>query len=128
MSKIRKSDLGLSISIRFDVGPAEFVNEIATAQWVCTDSFHGSVFSYLYDVDARIIAPPQNHWRAQMFDRLREFAADIASGDMIVRDLSAALDDFSRGRKISYSKKLIDERRACSEAFVEHCLKLTPHE
>lgn len=31
----------------FNVGPAEFVNLIRFAEYVCTDSFHGSVFSIL---------------------------------------------------------------------------------
>lgn len=31
----------------FDVGPAEFVNLIRNAKYVCTDSFHGSVFSII---------------------------------------------------------------------------------
>lgn len=31
----------------FDAGPAEFVNLIRNAEYVCTDSFHGSVFSIL---------------------------------------------------------------------------------
>ncbi len=32
----------------FDIGPEEFVNLIRNAAYVCTDSFHGSVFSILY--------------------------------------------------------------------------------
>lgn len=32
----------------YDVGPEEFVNLIRHARYVCTDSFHGSVFSILY--------------------------------------------------------------------------------
>ena len=32
----------------YDVGPEEFVNLIRHAKYVCTDSFHGSVFSILY--------------------------------------------------------------------------------
>ena len=32
----------------YDVGPEEFVNLIRNAKYVCTDSFHGSVFSILY--------------------------------------------------------------------------------
>ena len=32
----------------YDIGPAEFVNLIRHARYVCTDSFHGSVFSILY--------------------------------------------------------------------------------
>lgn len=32
----------------FNVGPAEFLNYIRNAEYVCTDSFHASVFSILY--------------------------------------------------------------------------------
>ena len=32
----------------YDVGPAEFVNLIRHAKYICTDSFHGSVFSIIY--------------------------------------------------------------------------------
>lgn len=32
----------------YDVGPVEFVNLIRNAMYVCTDSFHGSVFSIMY--------------------------------------------------------------------------------
>ena len=32
----------------YDIGPAEFVNLIRYAEYVCTDSFHGSVFSIIY--------------------------------------------------------------------------------
>ena len=31
------------------VGPLQFVNLISYASYVCTDSFHGSVFSTLYE-------------------------------------------------------------------------------
>lgn len=31
----------------YDVGPAEFVNLIRNASYICTDSFHGSVFSII---------------------------------------------------------------------------------
>ena len=32
----------------YDIGPAEFVNLIRHASYICTDSFHGTVFSLLY--------------------------------------------------------------------------------
>lgn len=32
----------------FDVGPVEFLNLVRGAEYVCTDSFHGSVFSILH--------------------------------------------------------------------------------
>lgn len=33
--------------IPYDVGPSEFVNYIRNAEYVCTDSFHGTVFSLI---------------------------------------------------------------------------------
>lgn len=34
----------------YDVGPAEFLNLIRNAEYVCTDSFHGTVFSLINNV------------------------------------------------------------------------------
>ncbi len=33
----------------YDVGPAEFLNLLRNAEYVCTDSFHGTVFSLIYN-------------------------------------------------------------------------------
>ena len=32
----------------YDVSPADFINLIKNAEYVCTDSFHGTVFSIIY--------------------------------------------------------------------------------
>ena len=42
------SDLSFADFKPFNVGPAEFVNLIANAEYVLTDSFHGTIFSLLY--------------------------------------------------------------------------------
>lgn len=41
------SDEGFADLAPYDVTPGEFINLIRNAQYVCTDSFHGSVFSIL---------------------------------------------------------------------------------
>lgn len=43
-----KSDEGYADDTPYDVEPADFLNLIRNAQYVCTDSFHCSVFSMLY--------------------------------------------------------------------------------
>ena len=35
--------------IPYDIGPKEFINLIKNAEYVCTDSFHGTVFSLIYN-------------------------------------------------------------------------------
>lgn len=48
MDSYNKADENFGDYAPFDVGPAEFVNLIRNAEYVFTDSFHGSVFSMLY--------------------------------------------------------------------------------
>lgn len=43
---VKYSDIFADI-IPYDVGPSEFVNYIRNAEYVCTDSFHGTVFSLI---------------------------------------------------------------------------------
>ena len=43
-----KSDEGYADETPYDVGPAAFLNLIRNADYICTDSFHCSVFSVLY--------------------------------------------------------------------------------
>lgn len=42
-----KSDSGFADIAPYDVDPADFVNLIRNAEYVCTDSFHGTVFSII---------------------------------------------------------------------------------
>lgn len=42
-----KADEGFADECPYDVGPSEFVNLIRNAQYICTDSFHGTVFSII---------------------------------------------------------------------------------
>ena len=37
--------------IPYDIGPGEFINLIRNAKYVCTDSFHGTVFSLINNID-----------------------------------------------------------------------------
>ena len=43
-----KSDEGYADETPYDINPADFLNLIRNAEFVCTDSFHCSVFSILY--------------------------------------------------------------------------------
>ena len=43
------SDENYADETPFDVGPAEFLSLIRDAKYICTDSFHGTVFSILFE-------------------------------------------------------------------------------
>ena len=44
----------------FDAGPGEFVNLIANASYVCTDSFHGTLFSLVFHKQFSSLDTKQN--------------------------------------------------------------------
>ncbi len=46
-----KSDEGYADFTPYDIDPADFLNLIRNAEYICTDSFHCSVFSMLYEKD-----------------------------------------------------------------------------
>lgn len=48
MDTYNKADIGFGDYAPFEIGPEEFLNLIRGAEYICTDSFHGSVFSLLY--------------------------------------------------------------------------------
>lgn len=43
----RMNDLQADLPI-IDIGPSEFLTLVKGAQWVCTDSFHATIFSYIF--------------------------------------------------------------------------------
>lgn len=47
MEQYRKADENIGDYIFYDVNPYDFVNLLSKATYVCTDSFHGTVFSLL---------------------------------------------------------------------------------
>lgn len=48
MDEIVKEDFNFGDYQMYNVGPSEFLNLINNAEYVCTDSFHGTVFSILH--------------------------------------------------------------------------------
>lgn len=107
----------------YHVGPAEFVNLIRHAEYVCTDSFHGSVFSIL------------NHKQFVTFNRFAEGSKNSRNSriDSLLHqtELSARhCKDFSRienqiEEKIDYVQVEIhlSEMRKMSLQYLENALK-----
>ena len=56
MDKYNKVDENFGDFAPYDVGPDDFVNFIRNAEYVFTDSFHGSVFSVLYQKKFMVFA------------------------------------------------------------------------
>lgn len=89
MDEFIQSDEEFGDYAPYDVGPAEFVNLIRHASFVCTDSFHGSVFSIINHKQFvsfnRYVESSKNSRNSRLdslFDQLalnRRFKGDIIS-------------------------------------------------
>ena len=90
-----KSDEGYADETPYDIDPADFLNLIRNAEYVCTDSFHCSVFSILYkrqfftfrrynrntkqSTNSRLDTHGGNYW--QITDRRRKYSRLLKDRD-----------------------------------------------
>ena len=98
--------------MRLDAGPQEFLDSIAAADWVVTDSFHALMFAIIFKRNVRVLRP-RSESRRQMFARIEEFAAH-ATGPLIADDLDAALSSFRRGETVAFDEPWLEARRRFS--------------
>lgn len=104
----------------YDVGPAEFVNLIRNASYVCTDSFHGSVFSIINHKQFISFNRYGNNSKNSRNSRLDSLFGQLGierrfNGD-IVRDIMAPIDYES-----------VDEKLKGLRAFAEDYLVKALH-
>lgn len=99
----------------YAIGPGEFVWLIKHAALVCTDSFHGSVFSFLYGRPLTIF--DRKGSGEDMSSRLRTLASKFHLEDCMVNGeklpLFPPVPDYSAG----YAA--LEEERAKSKAFLD---------
>ena len=106
----------------FDIDPLDFINYIRKAEYVCTDSFHGTVFSIL------------NKQKFMTFYRYglsvkgsRNSRIDSLLGILGLKNRIYSGDISGIFREIDYT--LVDSKlesfRKDSVAFLDECLKLS---
>lgn len=115
-----KADQGFGDIIPKGVGPLQFVNLISNASYVCTDSFHGSVFSTLYErpffTFSRYSGDGADSTNSRLYsylkliemeDRMYQANHEIAESDLLMPDFTIAKANLEKMRKES-SKYLFD--------------------
>lgn len=66
-----KSDEGYADYTPYDVDPADFLNLIRNAQFVCTDSFHCSLFIVLHAIQKRVLYLQEIRKKNKVFNKLK---------------------------------------------------------
>lgn len=103
----------------YQCDPSEFVNLIRNATFICTDSFHGTVFSILFE--RNFIVFPKVSNEASMFSRIETLLTLFKLEDRVFEETSEkALFD------TDYSAKegILNEERKKSVAFLEKALEV----
>ena len=99
----------------YAIGPGHFVYLIKHAQMVCTDSFHGSVFSFLY---GRPLAVYDRKGSTEnMSSRLETLAAKFDLHGQMVRD--EHLEEVPTAVEYSRGYLALEEERKKSKAFLD---------
>ena len=119
MDSYNKADENFGDYTPFDIGPAEFVNLIRNAEYVFTDSFHGSVFSMLYQKQFLVFNRYSDNSSSSKNSRIDSFCKNYVLSD---RRYNGNIADVEN--KINYEDVLgkVDEHRQKSKAFLDRAL------
>lgn len=121
-----KDDIGFADDSLYDAGPSEFINLIRNAEYVCTDSFHGTCFSIL------------NHKKFFTFNRFKNTNSQstntridslLAMTGLEERRVDAGMspEDMEKYAKVNIEYDMVDNRlldeRKKSIAFLRKALE-----
>lgn len=120
MDSYNKADESFGDYAPFDVGPAEFVNLIRNAEYVFTDSFHGSVFSMLYKKKFLVFNRYSDKSISSKNSRIDSFCRNYGLSD---RRFDGNIDDVDNEIDFDTVHKKVENHRAESRAFLDRALR-----
>lgn len=118
-----RSDVGYADYEPTEIGPFQFINLIANAAYVCTDSFHGSVFSAIYERTFFTFTRYQNDEKDSTNSRLYSFLKMTGLEDRLFRPDQPLQDRDFISMEFSSAKERMEGCRRRSMDYLEHALK-----
>lgn len=110
----------------YDVNPFDFINLIHNAEYVCTDSFHGSVFSILnnkrFFTFRRFSDKSKVSTNSRVYSLLENFGLEnhLLTGDENIDDVLKRSFDYS------YANKKMEEFRKMSSSWLLDSISYVP--
>ena len=107
----------------FDAGPGEFVGYIKNADMVLTNSFHGMVFSVLYNKPFWVFKRNRDDDEASMNNRITDFLAELGLENRLVQN-GEFLTQERLHEKIDYAtvNRLVQEKREFSINWLKNAI------
>lgn len=120
MDSYNKADENFGDYAPFDVGPAEFINLIRNAEYVFTDSFHGSVFSMLYKKKFLVFNRYSDKSISSKNSRIDSFCRNYGLSE---RRFDGNIDAVDNEIDFDTVHKKVENHRAESRAFLDRSLR-----
>lgn len=119
---VRYSDI-FADEVPYDVGPSEFLKLIANAEYICTDSFHGTMFSLIYNKKFFVFRRYQENLKMSTNSRINSILKIL---DLEQRLLLGDEKIETVDKDIQYSEinKKLDDFRNESIKFLTDALKI----
>jgi hypothetical protein len=124
---IVRADFGFGDYIPQRIGPKEFLNLVKYAKYVCTDSFHCSVFSILYMKDFFVFHRfKQKDRRGSTNSRINSLLSVTGLEDRLTDDFSNSID---LSQQINYGmvKQKINAKRMESIEYLHSAINNLPY-
>ena len=119
MDNYNKADVGFGDYAPYNVGPVEFLNLIRGAEYVCTDSFHGSVFSLIHHKKLMIFNRYSDSSKISKNSRIDSLSDNLGLADR--RYNGNVLDIMKDVDYVSIDKR-INDMRSRSKAYLDDAL------
>ena len=110
-------------NLLWDVGPAEFIGLLANAKYVCTDSFHGTLFGVNFHKEVRVFLKHKGNVKGGDNSRLYDIVQRLGIEDQLITDyrlgekVSESIIDYSsveeklhaeREKSMEYVKRIVE--------------------
>lgn len=118
------SDEEYADMLPYNVGPAEFMYLIKNAEFVCTDSFHASVFSLQFHKQFLVFDRFENGKGSSTTSRIETLLGVVKHPERLIRKTDEALKNINDIKEMDYSDvdKLLGEFRKDSSEYLKTIL------
>ncbi len=106
----------------FDVGPREFLGLVRDASFICTDSFHGTVFSVVFRKPFLTFRRYENRTEAATFSRMTDLLDRLKLSDRAM-GIDSMLPSTSLVLPYAEAAAAMDEWRAASWSYLQQALQ-----
>ena len=111
------------VQYRESAGALKFLESMANAKWVLTESYHALLFAVLFGKNIRVLRP-SSELRESKFSRISEVVERfVKKGNVYADDCRKGLDSLESADVIEYDTEALDDFKASSIKWLKEALE-----